>query len=75
MCLSSAVKVKMVNEASEHPGLELIKQGHPVVICTDDPLNFCCTLSSECGLAAELLGYSVEQMLELQSKASNYLFS
>lgn len=64
----------MIETAAQHPGLELIKQGHPVVICTDDPLNFCTTLSKECALAADLLGFSVDQIKDLQMQALKYKF-
>ena len=75
MCLSSAVKAGMIESFADHPGLELLRSGHPVCVCTDDPLNFSCTLSDECALAAQLLGHAgVDDMLELQRKTLEYRF-
>ena len=40
LCLTSAVKAGMIKDAKEHPALKLLLAGHPVAICTDDPLVF-----------------------------------
>lgn len=47
ICLSSSVCAKMISNRSEHPGLQLYAEGHPVAICTDDPLIFRTSLSQE----------------------------
>jgi adenosine deaminase len=74
MCLSSALKAHMVECASQHPALELIRQGYPVAVCTDDPLIFRTSHSQESELARSLLGYSVEQMQELHDQALAFRF-
>lgn len=56
LCLTSALKTGMIKEASEHPALNLLLEGHPVAICTDDPLIFKTTLSEEYALVSMLTG-------------------
>lgn len=74
MCLSSAVVAHMVEDAAHHPSLQLIKQGYPVIVCTDDPLVFNTTHTKESTLASTLLGYTVAQMGELHQMSLKYKF-
>lgn len=74
MCLTSAVKAGMIKHANEHPALNLILEGHPVAICTDDPLIFMTTLSDEYILVAELLGIDIEQILQIQEQNRKFHF-
>lgn len=74
MCLSSAVKAHMVQDAIEHPALQLIRDGYPVAVCTDDPLIFRTSHSDESEYAAQLLDFSPEQMQTLHDKAMQYRF-
>jgi adenosine deaminase len=75
MCLKSAFKVGMVNNIGDHPALSLLKQGHPVCICTDDSLVFRTTLTNECLIAYNLLNYtSIEEMELLQRNSFDYRF-
>lgn len=74
LCLTSAVKAGMISDAKEHPALELLLQGHPVAICTDDPLIFNTTLSQEYTHVAILTGLLPEEIQELQKQTQNYNF-
>jgi adenosine deaminase len=74
MCLSSAVMAGMISEHHLHPGLQLLMDGHPVVICTDDPLIFQISLSEECARTAQLTGKSVRDIVELQQQAKLHAF-
>jgi adenosine deaminase len=74
MCLSSAVWAHMVDKAEDHPALVLLKEGYPVIVCTDDPLIFRTTHSQESELARRVLGYSLEQMNDLHQSALMYKF-
>lgn len=74
MCPSSAVKVRMIEKVADHPGIELLKKGHPVVICTDDPLIFATTLSQELYLVAKECRLSIQDIEALQNKALEYRF-
>ena len=74
MCLTSAIKTQMVREAGEHPGLKLLLEGHPVSICTDDPLIFNTTLSQEYALVGHLTGLTPEELAESQKETARYHF-
>ena len=74
MCLSSAVRAHMVENAEDHPALELLRNGYPVVVCTDDPLIFRTSHSRESEIAMDMLGYSLDQMKELHESALMYQF-
>jgi adenosine deaminase len=74
LCLTSAVKAKMIHDAKEHPALKLLLQGHPVAICTDDPLVFNTTLSQEYTHVAILTGLLPEEIQELQKQTQIYNF-
>ena len=58
MCLTSAVQAHMISSIDQHPGLKLLREKYPVVICTDDPLVFSTSLTDECLLAVAHLGLS-----------------
>jgi adenosine deaminase len=75
MCLTSAVRARMIGSMELHPGLDLLRTGHPVCICSDDPLIFRTTLSAECEHACRLLEYSKDQFVELQQKSRSYGFA
>lgn len=74
LCLSSATKVKMLPEAAQHPALELLEKGHPVCICTDDPLLFETSLSKELAQVAALKNLSLNQVVKLQESSLSYSF-
>lgn len=74
MCLTSAFKAGMVKEPGHHPVLPLLLSGHPVAICTDDPLIFRCSLSQEFALASILTGLSVEEIARTQESVQSYAF-
>ena len=74
MCLTSSCKVGMVESADAHPGLKWLKDGHPVAICTDDPLIFGVSLSDECYQAATLLGWSENDFKIYQERIAGLFF-
>jgi len=65
VCLTSSYLAKMVDDVKEHPGLRYFQQGHPIVLCTDDPLLFSTTLSQELALAHEKCGLSKEEIARI----------
>lgn len=69
MCLTSAVKVKMIEKMSDHPALKLLKQGHPVIVCTDNPLIFKTSLSRECAALMTIIQCDKDYITALQKKA------
>lgn len=75
MCLTSALKVQMTEKVENHPGLQLLREGHPVAICTDDPLVFGVSLTDECWNAASLMGWSKSEFIDYESSLETLFFS
>jgi len=67
VCLTSSVLVQMVKDYHEHPGLRYFRQGHPIVLCTDDPLIFGVSLSQELQKAHEYCGLTLEEIEQIIS--------
>ena len=74
MCLTSAVKAGMIAHPKEHPALEWMIDGHPVAICTDDPLIFSTTLSQELAYVAEHAELEREHLESMQKRVLRYAF-
>jgi len=68
LCLTSAHTCQMIEEPYNHPALQLLREGHPVSVCTDDPLLFSRSLTDELTEVAEQLSLSLEQVKEQQKK-------
>lgn len=75
VCLSSSVFVQMVDHHVNHPALHYRLQGHPIVICTDDPLLFQTTLSKELQLLFDLSIFNREEIIEIAKDGFRYAFS
>lgn len=69
VCLTSSVLVQMVQDLHEHPGIDMLRQGHPVIFCTDDPLLFSVTLSDELWRAHHFGGLSLDEIREANKRA------
>lgn len=74
LCPSSALMAGMVQNIADHPALNLLKQGYPVVICTDDTVLFNTTLTQENALVAVINGLSVGEIEALQKRARKLSF-
>lgn len=74
ICPTSGVLVQMVDDYSSLPGLSYFAQGHPTVICTDDPLIFRNYLSQEYLTLSQKTSLSVEQLCEMSKKSFEYTF-
>jgi adenosine deaminase len=70
VCLTSSVLVQMVRDYPEHPGLRYFRQGHPIVLCTDDPLIFGVSLSQELQKAHEYCGLTLEEIEEIVNSSN-----
>lgn len=68
LCITSSVKARMVQKASDNPILEWLKVDHPVTVCTDDPLIFGVSLSDEYAQVAMLTGLSPTELIERSEK-------
>ncbi|HSX04617.1 MAG TPA: hypothetical protein VLG76_07815 [Rhabdochlamydiaceae bacterium] len=74
VCLTSSVLVKMIDDYKQHPGLIFFRSGHPIILCTDDPLLFSTTLSQELLHAHESCGLSIEEIKLLAQRSFDYAF-
>lgn len=72
VCLTSSVLVQMIETPDQHPGLELYRNGHPIVFCTDDPLLFSTSLSQELLLAHKKAGISREEIEKIAVESLRY---
>jgi len=64
----------MMKNNEVHPAIEYHRQGHPIVLGTDDPLIFSTTLSKECALLHDCHGFSFEQIEKYAKLGIDYSF-
>jgi len=72
--ITSNVRTGAVASMGEHPVRSLYDAGVPIILNTDDPALFGCTLRSEYALAAREFGFTEEQLSELAGNAFRYAF-
>lgn len=72
VCLSSSVCTQMVDSCAAHPGLVLHQKGHPIVLCSDDPLIFRTSLSDEYLQYAHATGDERGAVYQLARASFNY---
>jgi adenosine deaminase len=65
VCLTSSVLVQMMDQHDQHPGIDFFRRGHPIVLCTDDPLLFSTSLSQELLRAHQEAGFSKEEVEQI----------
>ena len=65
----------VVKSLAEHPRRRLYDAGVPIVLNTDDPAMFGCTLVGEYKLAAERFGFSQEELMGLAEAGFRFGFA
>lgn len=75
ICLTSNVRTASVPSLSEHPAKRLFDSGVPLILNTDDPALFNCTLAGEQALARDVLGFSPRQLAEIAENGRRFAFS
>lgn len=75
ICITSNVRTGAVGSLAEHPVKRLWDAGVPIVLNTDDPALFGCTLAGEYDLAARAFGFTAEQLAELARNSFRYAFA
>lgn len=74
ICITSNLITGVVARLEEHPVRRLYDAGVPVVINTDDPAMFGCTLTGEYQLAARAFGFSEAELRGIAENGFRYRF-
>jgi len=74
ICITSNVVTGVVKRIEEHPVRRLYEAGVPIVLNTDDPAMFGCTLVGEYRLAAERFGFSKAELRRIAENGFRYAF-
>lgn len=74
VCITSNLRTGSVASLEQHPVKRLFDAGVPIILNTDDPALFDCTLQGEYALAAREFGFTPEQIAEIQGNARRFSF-
>lgn len=74
ICITSNVRTGAVASLAEHPVRKLHDAGVPIVLNTDDPALFECTLTGEYELARTEFGFTDEELAALARNSFAYAF-
>ncbi|HEV2198174.1 MAG TPA: adenosine deaminase [Bryobacteraceae bacterium] len=74
ICMTSNLRTGAVASWAEHPVKRLYDAGVPIILNTDDPALFGCTLKSEYERARQQFGFTQEQIEGLAKNAFAYAF-
>jgi aminodeoxyfutalosine deaminase len=74
ICITSNVRTGAVGSLTEHPVRKLYDAGVPIVLNTDDPALFECSLAGEYELARREFGFSEEEIAGLVKNSTLYAF-
>ncbi len=74
ICITSNLVTGVVKQLEEHPIRRLYDAGVPIVLNSDDPAMFRCTLTDEYRLAARAFGFSEAELRGLAQNAFRYAF-
>lgn len=75
ICITSNLRTGAVASLAEHPVRILFDAGVPLILNTDDPALFGCTLESEYNLAARAFEFTPEELDTLAANSVRYAFS
>jgi aminodeoxyfutalosine deaminase len=74
VCITSNLRTGAVASLAAHPVRRLYDAGVPIILNSDDPALFGCTLTSEYELAAREFGFTEEELARLARNAFRYAF-
>jgi aminodeoxyfutalosine deaminase len=75
VCITSNLRTGAVRSLAEHPVRRLYDAGVPIVLNTDDPALFGCTLMGEYELARREFGFTEEELAQLTRNSFEYSFA
>jgi aminodeoxyfutalosine deaminase len=74
VCITSNLRTGAVASLAAHPVRRLYDAGVPIILNSDDPALFGCTLTSEYELAAREFGFTEDELAALARNAFRYAF-
>ena len=74
VCITSNVRTGAVAALADHPVKRLYDAGVPIILNTDDPVMFGCTLTGEYELAKREFGFAEAELAGLAQNAFTYAF-
>ncbi len=74
ICITSNLVTGVVKRIEDHPLRRLYDAGVPIVLNTDDPAMFGCSLTGEYRLAARHFGFSEQELRAIAANAFRYAF-
>jgi aminodeoxyfutalosine deaminase len=74
ICISSNVATGAVRSLADHPVRRIYDAGVPIILNTDDPGVFRCTLNGEFDLAARQFGFSDAELRGIAENGFRYAF-
>jgi adenosine deaminase/aminodeoxyfutalosine deaminase len=75
ICITSNLVTGVVNRLDEHPVRRLFDAGVPIVLNTDDPAMFGCTLVGEYRLAVSQFGFTETELRGIAENGFRYRFA
>ena len=74
ICVTSNLVTGVVRRIEDHPVRRLFDAGVPIVLNSDDPAMFRCSLTGEYRLAAEKFGFTDDELRHLAENGFRYAF-
>ena len=74
ICISSNLVTGVVQRMEDHPVRRLFDAGVPIVLNSDDPAMFRCSLAGEYRLAAERFGFTEAELQRIAENGFRYAF-
>jgi adenosine deaminase len=74
ICISSNLVTGVVAKLEDHPVRKLYDAGVPIVLNSDDPAMFRCSLTGEYRLAAAHFGFTQQELAGLAENGFRYAF-
>jgi adenosine deaminase/aminodeoxyfutalosine deaminase len=74
ICITSNLVTGVVRRIEDHPVRRLFEAGVPIVLNSDDPAMFRCSLAGEYRLAAEQFGFTEAELRRIAENGFRYAF-
>jgi adenosine deaminase/aminodeoxyfutalosine deaminase len=74
ICITSNLVTGVVKRIEDHPVRRIFEAGVPIVLNSDDPAMFRCSLAGEYRLAAEQFGFTVAELRQVAENGFRYAF-